>query len=80
MVNRLTPSGMHRAVEAGRQEPGEPRVEPVHPQEAQVDQRGHPQAHMVDPDQDPDGVEGEQVDEDLKLQARKASGDRVASW
>ena len=32
----------------------EPAVDPVHPEEAQVHQRRHPQAHVIDPDEHPD--------------------------
>ena len=40
--------------------------QPVHAQEAQVHQRGHAQSHVIEPDQDPHRVVGQQSDEYLE--------------
>ena len=74
MVNRLTASGMQRAVAAGARNRASRLLEPVHAEEAQVHQGRHAQAHVVQPDQDPHRVVGEQVDEDLEAPGAERLG------
>ena len=74
MVNRLTPSGNAAGRRRRGQHASQPLLELVHAQEAQVHQRGHPQAHVVQPDEDPHRVIREQGDEDLQAPGAKRIG------
>src|SRR3989339_758370 len=49
-------------------------VEPVHPDETEVDQSGNAQSHVVDPDQYPEQIERQDIRKNFKTPGLEACG------